>query len=164
MPSIQTDPTPSVTTLTWTFPEYPRLERSQNWFIGWGIVGAVLFLYGIFTGNFLFAGIVVFVAAIYALQHYRHPLNVTFAISQDSIRTDNHSIPWKDIKNFWILYEPPEVKNLYFEFKGWRPRLKVPLQDQNPLEVRAALIPYIDEDLEKEQEPFSDAVGRLFKL
>jgi len=155
---------PNPNSLTWSFPEYPQHERSRRWFIVACVIAGGMFIFSLFAANFLFAGIIVFTALIIALQHYRPPLMVTFQITQDGIATDNHSIPWKDIKSFWLVYEPPAIKNLYFEFKGVRPRLRVPLLDQNPLNMREALIPYLNEDLEKEDEPLSDALGRVFKL
>ncbi|KKU49315.1 MAG: hypothetical protein UX68_C0001G0063, partial [Parcubacteria group bacterium GW2011_GWA2_46_9] len=71
----------------------------------------------------------------------------------------------KDLKSFWIIYEPPEVKMLYFDFKNaWRPRLPIPLQDENPIEVRRLLLKYLEEDLSRESEPTSDALSRLLRL
>jgi hypothetical protein len=150
--------------ISWTFPEYERHHRAAGWFFWMGIAGLGLFLFAVLTANFLFASIIVFAALILALQHYRHPFTINFIISPDGISLQERLFPWKEIKSFWIIYEPPEVKNLYFEFKGLRPRLRIPLHDQNPVAVRDALLPYLEEDLEKENEPLSDAVGRIFKL
>jgi hypothetical protein len=151
-------------TISWSFSEYEHRDRKLGWFFIAGAVAVGLFTFAIFTSNFLFAGIIVFIAAVYALQHYHKPLTVHVVLSPDGITLQERLFPWKEIKTFWIIYEPPDVKNLYFECKGLRPRLKIPLHDQNPVAVREALLPYLDEDLEKENEPLSDAVGRVFKL
>ncbi|OGL85714.1 hypothetical protein A3B36_02445 [Candidatus Uhrbacteria bacterium RIFCSPLOWO2_01_FULL_55_36] len=152
------------TAISWSFPEYERGHRRGGWFVAASLLGMGLCALAIASGNFLFASIIIFIAAVYALQHYRHPLIVDFTIAPDGITLQGRTRPWKEIQTFWMIYEPPEVKNLYFSFKGMRPRLKIPLHDQNPLEVREALLPYLEEDLEQENEPMSDAVGRMLKL
>lgn len=151
-------------TISWSFPEYERHHRGRGWFVGAGIIWMGLCAFAILTGNFLFASILIIIAGIIASQHYHHPLTVDFTISPDGISLQQRLFSWKELSVFWIIYEPPEVKNLYFEFKGVRPRLKIPLHDQNPLEVREALKRYLEEDLEKENEPLTDAMGRMFKL
>ena len=47
-------------------------------------------------------------------------------------------------KSFFIIYQPPEVKSLYFEFKALtKPRLVIPLKDQNPVEIRKTLLEHL---------------------
>ncbi|MEW6610163.1 MAG: hypothetical protein AB1352_00835 [Patescibacteria group bacterium] len=150
--------------LAWSFPEYPKHERSVVWFIFALLIGGGLFAFALLSANYLFASIIIFIALIIALQHFRRPLTIDFSITEDGIALAGKQVPWKDIKSFWMIYEPPEIKMLYFTFKGFRPTLKIPLIDQNPLHIREALSPYVEEDLEKENESFSDAVGRMFKL
>ncbi|MCH7492666.1 hypothetical protein IID19_03715, partial [Patescibacteria group bacterium] len=62
-------------------------------------------------------------------------------------------------------YEPPEVKNLYFDFKtGIRPSISISLESQNPVNIRKKLLEYLEEDTEKENESFSDGLSRMLKL
>ena len=70
------------------------------------------------------------------------------------------------IKNFSIIYKPKdEIKNLYFEYKNpIHPRLSIPLLDKNPLQIREYLLKYLAEDLDRTDQPVSEALGRLFKL
>ena len=64
-----------------------------------------------------------------------------------------------------MIYEPPEVKNLYIEFKNvLRPRLGIPLQNEKPLEIRDLLLKHLPENKEREHEPISDGLSRFFKL
>ena len=58
-----------------------------------------------------------------------------------------------------------DFKNLYLEFKNsLRPRLTIPLEDINPVNARKILKNYLDEDLEKDTEPTSEALGRKLRL
>ncbi|MBI4414887.1 MAG: hypothetical protein HY566_01455, partial [Candidatus Kerfeldbacteria bacterium] len=76
-----------------------------------------------------------------------------------------HFYSYKDLATFWVVYEPPEVKRLFFTFKSSiRPHLAVPIEDQNPVAIRKTLQRYITEDLEREGEPATDALGRALKL
>ena len=79
--------------------------------------------------------------------------------------SDDKFYDYDAVRYFYILYKPPELKNLYFEFKAvTKPRLIVPLENQNPLEIRDILNQYLTENLEKEEEPASEALRKLFKL
>ena len=54
---------------------------------------------------------------------------------------------------------------LYINPKSmWRPHIGIPLLDNDPNHVREALLTYLPEDLEQEDEPTSDFLGRLLKF
>ena len=150
--------------IAWKFPEYLKHERGRAWFISMGILGGLLLLYCFWVFNFLFAVILIMIVTILYLHHKREPETVDFAICEDGLEIGRRFYSYKDIEAFWVIYEPPEVKTLYFDFKGWRPSLAIPLENENPLEVREILLKYLEEDLEKEYEPTSDFVGRWWKL
>jgi len=149
----------------WNFPEFEKLHRSKAWYF-WAIVITFLLLfYAIFTINFLFAVIIV-IAAITLIAHYRNePDQITVSLTEGGIELENRFHPWETIKDFYIIYKPPEAANLYINFKAiTKPRLSIPLQNQNPVEIREILNQYVDENLEKEEIPFSEAVSKIFKL
>ncbi len=150
---------------SWQFPEFVKYERGSAWYVGASIIGAGLILYSILTNNYLFAIIVILIAFIVLIYLIREPMLINFDITEDGLELGSHFYPHKEIKHFWIIYEPPEVKRLYFEFKsGFRPRISIPLLDQNPLKVREMLLSYLSEDLEKEEESTTDLLERKFKL
>ena len=70
-----------------------------------------------------------------------------------------------EIKKFWIIYEPPAIKNLHLEVKSvFKPNLIIPLQNQNPVEVRKFLKEHLEEDLEQESESTIEALKRVLKF
>ena len=153
------------TFFAWEFPEYTKHHRTMWWYLGIGALGGILIIFSLLTKNYLFALIILMTAIIIFLYEAKDPLQVTFSITEDGIGIGNDFFAWKEIRNFWIIYEPPEVKNLYLDFKNvYRPRLAIPLDEQNPLKIREKLLEFIDEDLEKESEPLSDTLGRKLKL
>jgi hypothetical protein len=57
------------------------------------------------------------------------------------------------------------VKSLFIETKStFQPRLRIPLLDENPVEIRHTLQKYLDEDISQEEEPFSDKLARSWRL
>ena len=151
--------------MSWDFPEHPQHEYTKAWKIWMGILGGGLLLYSLFSGSWLFTVIIVMIVLISFLHARFKGENIDFSITEDGLKFGGRFYSYRDIKVFWIAYDPPELKTLYFEFKSsWRPDLRIPLEEQNPLKIRDILLKYLDEDLEKDDEPFSDALGRILKL
>ncbi|MFB6226202.1 MAG: hypothetical protein ABEJ02_02525 [Candidatus Paceibacteria bacterium] len=149
----------------WEIPEYNKHERGPTWIITMSIIGLGLIGFGIYTGNFLFALIIMLLGIIIFLQHNQDPMEIPFAVTEMGIVMGNKFYPYKELDAFFIVYEPPKIKKLYFEIDSQiKPLLKVPLEDEDPNQIRQTLRNYIPEDLEKEEEPFGDFLAREWKL
>src|SRR3989338_7039549 len=149
----------------WVIAEYTQHERGRTWYIIAGIIAIGLMSWAVFLSNFLFAVAVLLEVIILVVRHMEIPPQLMVAIFEDGIQIGEEFYSYKDFKSFWIIYEPPEVKTLYFDFKNaWRPRLPVPLEEENPLTVRSLLLKYLEEDLSRESEPTSDALSRVLRL
>ncbi|PIS04950.1 MAG: hypothetical protein COT81_03690 [Candidatus Buchananbacteria bacterium CG10_big_fil_rev_8_21_14_0_10_42_9] len=148
----------------WSFPEYISHNRGAVWFVAAGILALFLIIYGIATSNLLFA-LIVILAVLLSYMHQRNIQMVDFTINEDGIIIAQHFFPWNELDKFYIIYQPPDVKALYFEPKSiWQPRISVDLVDQNPVAIRRILLKYLTEDFERENEPLSDQLTRLLKL
>ncbi len=153
------------TLLSWQFPEYNSYQRKKSWYVWAGIFFLGILCYAIFTANFLFGLIIIMAAIILFVNHNKEPQNLNFSLLEKGIAIEDKIYAYGEIKKFWLLYEPPEVKNIYFEFKSsFKPVLMIPLGNQNPLKVREILKKYLAEDLEKENESTSEALARVLKL
>ena len=149
----------------WVIAEYTQHERGRSWYVVASLVAAGLLIWALITNNFLFAVLIMLTVIILLVRHSEMPPQLMVSVFEDGIQVGEGFYPFKDLKSFWIIYEPPEVKMLYFDFKNaWRPRLPIPLQDENPIEVRRLLLKYLEEDLSRESEPTSDALSRLLRL
>jgi hypothetical protein len=72
---------------------------------------------------------------------------------------------YSELQNFWIIYNPPMVKTLYFlTHDVLKHRLQFALFDNDPRPIRDFLSKYLKEDLEQEDEPLSDKMGKALKL
>lgn len=163
---------------SWKFYEFPQYERGKNWYIWAAVVFIGLMFFAIFNPqiyfrkpyitfsapNLMFVFLIIIAYLIIFLFH-RNNHEIEFKIAEDGILVNNKFYEYKKIKIFYIIYEPPEIKTLYFEPKSiFSPRLPIPLEDQNPVEIREILLKYLDEDLDRTDEPVSDQTSRMLKL
>lgn len=151
---------------TWTFPSFVQHERTTGWFVVAGTIAVACIVFAFFDKNYLFPIIILLVGAILFQQTRREPEEVIFSIYGDGIELLGQNFyPYNEIKNFWILYQPPHAKYVYFRFGvGVRNNLRVPLDSENPLKVREVLSQFLQEDFTQETEPTVDALGRMLKL
>lgn len=151
--------------LRWTFLEFKRPSRTRSWWIMAGLVTALLLIYAIYTTNFLFAIIILMFAGLFYVENRRSPRRLDCRITNTGIAVGKKFWRYNELKNYWIVYHPPQITNLYIQPKNpFDPRITVPLVKINPLQVRKLLNKYLEEDLEREDEPTSEAITRLLKL
>jgi len=149
----------------WEVPEYEQHERNAGWYILMFSIGIGLVLYGILTGNFIFALIIILFAIILFLQSHQVPQLVPFKITDLGIIIGDRFYLYSELSGFYLIYQPPEVKTLYLDTKSFfRPLLRIPLLDNNPVEIRHALREFLTEDLEKDEEPAADRLARNWRL
>jgi len=152
--------------LSWTFPEYARHKRSFKWYLLFSIILALVIFYSFLTGNFLFVVFLILFAVIIFSSDHRSPNKVSFKIFEDGIKLgENKFYGWSDIKNFHLVYQPPQVKRLYVDLKNvLLSDLSVPIGGKDPLEIRKILKEYLEEDLDRENETLMDRLNRWLKI
>ncbi len=152
--------------LGWTFPEYARHKRNFKWHLLISLVLASVIFYSFLTGNFLFVVFLILFAVIIFSSDHRSPSKVSFDIFEDGIKLgENKFYAWSDIKNFHLVYQPPQVKRLYIDLKNaFLSDLSVPLGDKDPLKIRKILKEYLEEDLDRENETLMDRLNRWLKI
>lgn len=149
----------------WETWEYPPVERSRRWYMIASAIGVFLLLYALLTANFVFAVIIIMFAVITLMRDLRKPERIAVYITTSGIVFGHDFYPYQDVRDFSIIYNPPEVKTLYVTFHGMlAPTLTVPLEEANPNDVRKALLPYAFENLNREREYLTDLISRLYKL
>jgi len=149
----------------WDFPEYNQYKKTKAWYVVTGIIFALFLIYSVLTANFLFIIILILAAIIIFMHSRQSPAKIEFKIYEDGIGLGLKFYDWEEIKKFRIVFQPPEVKRLYFDLKrALTPDLSVPLLDQNPLEIRDVLKKYLDEDLNKTEETIIDRFSHWLKI
>ncbi|MDD4290618.1 MAG: hypothetical protein PHH83_05130 [Patescibacteria group bacterium] len=151
--------------LSWHFPEFETYERTTTWYIIFFITVGLLMTYAIASLSFLFAVIILMSTIIILLWHRKEPAELDINIVEAGIEIGNKFYMYKEIKSFFIIYEPPQVTTLFILLKNRaKPRISVPLNGQNPIKVRDLLLNFIEEDVDKNDEPASDYLIRALKL
>ncbi len=149
----------------WTIKEYEDHTRDKRWYIVMSLVASVLILFGLFSGNFLFSLIIILFGIILYLQSHQRAPDVLISITDLGVLIGSRFYPYGELEGFYIIYEPPHVKSLFLETKSWfRPRIQIGLVDMNPIAVRDSLLGFLDEDLDKEDEPFSEQFARNWRI
>lgn len=139
------------TKLEWTALEFKKYKKGKRWFVLPALLALAVIIAAILLKNLLFVIatiLTVFVVYIYAR---KEPRKIKFSISGNGIQIDQTVYKFEDLKSFWIFYEPPEVKEISIRSKkAFMPYIKIPLDDQNPAEVRRLLLKFLPEKKHKE--------------
>lgn len=149
----------------WETKPFTRYERSKSWYLWMTITAVFLVAYSIWSGNFLFAFLVLLVGIILILAGNEEPAPILVQVGENGIVWDGQMHLYQDLGEFGIVYQPPYTKVLYIETKRLTaPRLRIPLEEQSPVELRDFLRNYLKEDLDLQTEYFSDIVARLLRI
>jgi hypothetical protein len=164
-PALEEDLIQAQDAFVWEAPAFERHERSTRWYGVMALVALVLVAYAIWTANFLFAFLILLAAIMLVLAGNEASPPVLIQIGDNGVVWDGEFIPYEQIRHFAIIYQPPEVKVLYIQPRNlMRPRLRIDLGGQDPVDLRNHLKQYAFEDLKLQEEHASDTFARLFRL
>jgi hypothetical protein len=148
----------------WQIYAYPHYKRGPFWYVIASILGIGLVAVAFYTYNFLLAALVVMVGVVLMIMGAGEPPMIDVEIGTLGIRRGTRFFPYKSIGNFWIVYDPP-IKSLHLVVpRSLFTTVHIPIDDQDPLELRAALKRYVREDMERDSEPIIDTVARILKI
>lgn len=149
----------------WTIQEYDQHQRGVRWYVLMITAGMLFVIYGLMSNNFLFSLIIILAGIIMFIQSHQTPQQVLFQITELGIVVGHKFYNYSELKNFYIVYQPPEIKNLFFMTESnVHPILSVPLLDINPVQVRETLLEFMNEDLDTEKEPLSVTIARRWRI
>jgi len=149
----------------WKIKEYDSYARGYLWYTIVAVFGLAFVGYGIYTDNFLFAFVIVLFGIILFLQAKQKSPEIQCAITEMGVLVGDKFYHYSELDEFFIVYEPPQVKNLYFETKDmYRPKIILPLDETDPIEIRSSLREFLPENPDKEEETISEVLRRGWKL
>ncbi len=150
--------------VSWQIYAYPHYDRGALWFVLAGIAGGGLLIAALLTNNFLLAAIIVMVGVVIIVQGTARPPLIDVEIGEMGIRRGDSFINFRSISRFWIVYDPP-IKSLYLNVpRSLFSTVRIPIDDQDPSHLRELLKKHVKEDLERDHEPLSDSISRIFKI
>jgi hypothetical protein len=149
--------------LEWTAPEFEYYHKDKSWLVMVGLIAAGLFLWALLTKNIIFAlliGLSYFATMAYGL---KKPAPVKLVVTSQGIKINQTLYEFDNLKSFWIFYQPPQVREISLRSKKTiMPYIKLPLGEQNPVEVREVLLKYLPE--RKHKESLIDNFARSLKF
>ncbi|MDP3993805.1 MAG: hypothetical protein U1C57_00770 [Candidatus Doudnabacteria bacterium] len=150
--------------ISWSAPEYQHYPKSLGWFIFLFLAGAGLTLYFLLQKDFLTSILFALLFIIIYFFSKAKPRTLHITLDRQGIKINNNRLPYSQIKKFWIVYDPPEVKILNFETLAYLNRyLTLQLESQDPVNIRQFLLSYLPEDLDG-GEQFSDKLSRKLRF
>lgn len=149
--------------MSWKAREFIQYDRNPAWNAVVYVICAIILIYAIWTMNFLFAVLVVLSAIVITIYSQRKPNLLDVAIMRKGFKINDNLYTYEDdIENFWILYNPPDLKVLNLKRKqSFFPNLVIQLEDQNPLKVRDLLLKQIPEDVTQEESTIDKFARRI---
>jgi len=150
---------------SWEFPEFEKPERGVRWYVIAAVISGSLLVYSIISRNYIFGVIIILIALIYFLYDLHEPPQTVCSITTAGIQLGKKFVRYSNIAHFWIIYKPGITTTLYVKPKIFTvPELGIPLQKEDPLQIREILLQYLPENLKEEDEPLSETLGRVLKL
>ncbi len=164
-PSVQEQLVQSQDRFVWETNLYPTYERGTRWYFALTAGTILLVSYALITNNFLFAFLILLAAIILVLAGNEPAPVVLAQIGDLGIVWDGTLYLYRDLGAFSVIYQPPYISTLYIETKSIaRPKLRISLEDQDPVEIREHLKAYLKENTDLQTEAGSDILGRLLRI
>ena len=150
---------------SWESWEFAPSHRSTLWYILATLFCTGLIIYAVMTNNYLFALIVLMISIIFLVNNLRKPRRQMIHITDNGVVVGEEFYAFQDLKDIAIVYLPPDIKLLYIDFhKFYMPLMTIDLDAADPNIIRQALLPFVFENLDREEETAADLARRLYKL
>lgn len=149
----------------WEVPTFEKRDRGRGWYVTMILLATFLVAYAVYTANFLFAFLILLMGILILLTSRQEPSAMLVQIGDNGLVVNGKLYLYQDLDAFSIIYQPPFVKVLYIDTHSLlTPRLRILLDEQDPIGIREHLKQYLREDLDLRGEYVSDIVGRLLKI
>lgn len=121
--------------------------------------GAILF-YRMDTLTAIFLILSSLVLVLYA---NKKPTISKVIVNHAGITIDDVAYYYRDLKSFWLDYNPHGPKELSLEAKKWyMPYVKISIENQNPVEIRSMMVNFITE--REHEKSLVDLISRKIGL
>lgn len=149
----------------WEAASFPKYQRGKRWYLIMTLVAVFLVAYAVYTSNFLFAFFLLLSAILLILAGVQQPSLMLVQIGDHGVVVGGRFYPFQELREFALVYQPPYSKVLYIEQgSSLRPRLRIPLEDEDPVAIREHLRQYLPENLDLQGEHVSDIFARLLRI
>ena len=146
--------------LSWEAPEFVHYPKSLTWFVVLFVIGVALIIFFVFKKDFVTALLFLLLLMLAYFFSGQKPKTIKIKLNFRGVELNDMKIPFDQIKSFWVVYDPPEIKTLNFETTAYINRyFTIQINDQNPVELREFLLEHLPEELDR-KEQLGDKVSR----
>ena len=147
----------------WQAPEHEHYEKTADWYWWSLLVALVLFVYAVRQPSVLFAILIVISWIAIVIHAARTHRSIRLAISERGLIIHNKLFFWKDLKSFWIFYEPPLRKEIVLESKKTiMPRMRIQIGDSDPMLIREHMMRFVHE--QEQADSLIEMLSRLARF
>lgn len=127
------------------------------------VISIVCILIGLayiyFQRNFLTAVFFFLIAFIILVFAFKEKRSMPWEINRHGVGIDTSFFPYREIKSFWIEYEPENIKEISLKSKKWyQGYFKIPLNEESPLKIRELLLEFLPE--ERHEDTLIETISR----
>ncbi len=151
--AVQTPPPPVKTAppqISWEAPSFyfnPQKRHLSLLILALALGGGAMIF---FKKDMLTAIFMILSSLVLVLYSNKRPEISRVIINQSGVVIGNELYYYKDLKSFWIHYDPATIKELSLEPRKWYvPYVKVSIENNSPIAIRSLLINFLPE---REQE------------
>lgn len=146
LPSVMKKTQPTLQEFEWRAPEFAKKAKTKSWFIIPAIITIALGIFALLSDNFLFLIAIILAFFIFYIYANKEPRIISFKINERGVEIDDRLHDFDSLRSFWIFYDPPEQKELSLRSKKtFLPYIRIPLEKENPNEIRKFLLKFLPE-------------------
>jgi uncharacterized membrane protein len=132
--------------LHWVAPEFEMFEQNKKRLAYATLVLLAIIIYATFTNNPIMAIVFVLIGIVAYMYRNKEPRILNFQIVPEGLLAGNELYEFENINSFWIFYDPQYKKIISLSVKSYlTPFVHIPVQDEDPVEIRRILLKYIPE-------------------
>ncbi len=146
--------------ISWSGPlYYHQPDARVVWFAAF-ILFAVAALLQVFQKNLITTIFFGLLGTTVLIRSHKIPPNAKFEASPLGVKVNDRTYGYREIKSFWVEYRPEiGIKELSLQLKKWyRTYVKMPIGNQNPVQLRTFLIDFIPEA--EHEDTIADVLNR----
>ncbi len=104
--------------------------------------GALIF----YNKDILMAIFLILSSLVIILYANKQPTISRVVVSQAGVTIDDKAYNYRDLRSFWLDFDPHGLKELSLEPKKWYlPYIKISIENQGPVELRSLMVKFIAE-------------------
>ena len=152
---------PEASDIRWSAHLSPPHRKDRILYATLGLVATAI-LVAYFAHDILFTIVLILSAIVLNLNLTRPHRQSHISVHATGISIDDQHHHFADMKSFWLEYQPNQKELTIDLKKGYSPRITIPLEDANPLEIRRAMLSYIPE--KEHEQSLLDHIVRLIGI